>query len=374
MNYASNYTSIGIVRAALCLIVSAACLVPSAAMNVQVRMATGGNLSVALACILSVMLAATLVIIAEDSWKSRQFHRLVWAVPLFLVLFFFNLSNAVSLAGADRTAYAEPRTKAIQTMRSLKATMQTMQTERERYSIAAGGKTPGMIEAEISSHQLSNQKVWNRTDQCSDVTRDDSGNFCAELAGMTAKLSAANKVVDLDGKIADTKNKITKLPVYSETESPHVSALVNVYSAFWPVTDKIRKHMRVGSDVAFGVVVETLAAFGPMVFALLLWPENLGTARPRARARAKKEPVKLPVDQSAATFLAACVTARKGSNVPSSDLYSGYKVWCVERGIEPITLTAFGTMAGKFYDKRRIGNRMSYLDIALKERVKLVAA
>jgi len=376
MNHASISTFWRIVCAALCIVISAACLVPSAAMNVQVRMATDSNLSIALACILSVIVAAALVLIAENSWKSRQFHRLAWVVPIFVLLFSFNLSNAVSLAGSGRMAFTDPRVTVLQTLHSLKSTMKTMQTERERYSIAAGGKTPGMIRAAIRTKELSEPKIWKRTNHCGtglkDVDRTDSGIFCAELASMKANLSAANKVSDLDRTIAVTKSKIEALPVHSETESPHVSALVNVYSTFWPVTDKIRKHMRVGSDVVFGIVVETLAAFGPMVFALLLWPESLGTARPRARA--KKEPKKEPGDQSAAKFLAACVTARKGSNVPSSDLYSGYKVWCVERSIEPITLTAFGTIAGKLYEKKRMGNRIAYLDIQLKERLKLVAA
>ena len=378
MNHAGFIIVWRIVCATLCILVSAACLVPSAWMNVQVRMEAGGNLSIALACILSVIVAAALVLIAENSWKSRQFHRLAWAVPIFTLLFLFNLTNAVSLAGSGRMAFTEPRVTVLQTLHSLKSTMKTMQTERERYSIAAGGRTSGMIRAAIRTKELSEPKIWKRTNHCGsglkDVDRTDSGIFCAELASMKANLSAANKVSDLDRTIAVTKSKIEALPVYSETESPHVSALVNVYSAFWPVTDRIRKHMRIGSDVAFGVVVETLAAFGPMVFTLLLWPGILGTTRSRARAPVKKEPDNEPVDQSAATFLAACVMARKGSNVPSSDLYSGYKVWCVERGIEPITLTAFGTIAGKLYEKRRIGNRMSYLDVELKERLKLVAS
>jgi len=317
------------VLAGLAVILSVACLVPSAMMNVQVRMAMSGNISIALACILSVTVAAALVLIAENSWKSRQFHRLAWVVPIFVLLFSFNLSNAVSLAGSGRMAFTEPRVTVLRTLHSLKATLQTMQTERQRYSAAAGAKTPGMIEAEISGHQLSNQKVWNRTDQCSDVTRDDSGNFCAELAGMRANLSAANKVADLDEKIAVTKSKIAKLPVYSETESPHVSALVNVYSAFWPVTDRIRKHIRIGSDVAFGAVVETLAAFGPMVFTLLLWPGPLGTAKPRART--KSQPSEEVTDDSAGRFLAECVTVKKGAHVPAQDLYGAFRTWTINR-------------------------------------------
>ena len=361
-----------IVCATLCILVSAACLVPSAWMNVQVRMEANGNLSIALACILSVIVAAALVLIAENSWKSRQYHRLIWVMPIFALLFLFNLTNAVSLAGSGRMAFTDPRVTVLQTLHSLKSTMKTMQTERKRYSAVADGKTPGMIVAEISSHQLSNQRIWNRSHQCLDVTLDDSGAFCSALAQMTARLAAAREVEDLDGKIDATKSKLEGLPVYSETESPHVASLVNVYSAFWPVTDKIRKRLRVGSDVALGVVVEALAAFGPMVFALFLWPGNLGTAKPRAPA--KKEPDNEPVDQSAATFLADCVTVKKGSHVPARDLYGAFKTWAIERNLQPITQTAFGKQAGQIHHKKRIDNRTSYLDIELKNRLKLVAA
>lgn len=38
----------------------------------------------------------------------------------------------------------------------------------------------------------------------------------------------------------------------------------------------------------------------------------------------------------------------------------------------PISQTAFGTQAGKIYKKKRISNRNCYLDIELRERLKLV--
>ena len=142
------------VLAGLAIIGSVACLVPSAMMNIRVRQEMGGDLSVALACIAAVALAAACVIVAENAWKNQQYQRLVWCAPVFAVLFAFNISNAIGLAGADRSAFTEPRTAAVQTLHSLRARLETMKDERGPYRITAGGSTPDLAKSTLSLLEL----------------------------------------------------------------------------------------------------------------------------------------------------------------------------------------------------------------------------
>ena len=374
MNHTRTVIVWRMVLAGLAIIGSVACLVPSAMMNIRVRQEMGGDLSVALACIAAVALAAACIIVAENSWKHGQYQRLLWCAPVFAILFAFNISNAIGLAGANRSAFTEPRTVAVQALHSLRARLETMKGERGAYRITAGGSTPGMIKAAISARQLKNQKVWNRTGQCRDVTLDVSGAFCAELAFMKAKFEAAKKVEALDADIAAINARIAVTPVYTETEHPHIKSMIRAYGTFWPVTDQVREQIRIGSDMLFGFTVEIIAAFGPSLLVFLLWPETPMSVASKPRARAKSQPKEDRADDLPRRFLADCVTVRKGSNVPSSDLYSGFKVWCIERKLTPISQTAFGKQAGKVYQKKRIDNRTAYLDIELKNRLKLVAA
>ena len=370
-----------IVRAGLCIIVAGLCLLPSAMMNIRVRQDMGGDFSVSLACIGSVVIAAAIVILIEISIKTRQFQRLLWCLPIFLLFFGFNLSNAVSLSGASRTAFTAPRITVLQTMKTLKSQLRTATENRDRLRAISGGMTPGMLESEIRQKQLSDPAIWSRTRNCREghgTGRTDSAQFCGEIAAMKAKLAAARKVKALDIRIDRLNGKILDLPVVTEAEHPHIAALINVYSImFEKPTDAIRHRLRTGSDLLFGIVVEALGAFGPAVLVLLLWPSSLmpeTPARPGTPTKPKREPIAKPIDESAERFLAECVRAQQDAKVTAANLYNSYNAWAIERGLTPVNQTVFGRAAGQSFPRKRIDNRVNYIGATLKDPIRLVAA
>ena len=377
MNHAGFIIVWRMVLAGVTVIGSVACLVPSAMMNLEVRGAMEDNLPGALACIGAVAMAALMLLVAEISIKNRAFYHLLWCLPVFVLMFGFNLWNATSLAGAKREAFTAPRITVVQTMKALKSQLRTVKKGHEKYDKLAGGWGPDVIETEISKQKLSKPDIWRRTKECAlsghGRWRSDSQAFCEGIADLRQKLAASKKAEIFNFKIAALNDKILALPVVTETDHPAIASIMRVYSTFWPEADNMKARFQIGSDIFYGVVVEALAAFGPIALKLLLWPASLIAPAPAARARQRREPAK-PESGSVSTFLSESITVKRGAHVPSSDLYGSFKLWCVERGIEPITLTAFGKQAGKVYQKKRIDNRTAYLDIELRERLKLVAS
>jgi len=363
---------IRMLRMILCIVASMLCLAPSAWINVSVRTQMDGNLAIAAACVASVIIAAICVIAAEIAWRDRRYARLFWLAPVFVILLAFNLSNAIALSGANRTVFTEPRRTAMKDREDFKGRLSALISERSRYRDASASMSPGMIQGQIEAHRLTNQRVWNRTGRCQNVTRDDSGAFCAELASLKGKLAAAAKAEQLDAKIAALNAKLAETPRYEQVEHPHIEAMTNVYATFFPLTERTREQVRVASDLLFGVTIEIVAAFGPVLAFLLLWPGTQDPAKPKREPKA--EPKAGSDEEVVALFLNDCTLARQDAKVLAMNLYNAFRAWCADMELEPISQNSFGRHIGKSYTRKKIDGRSAYAGLTLSKPVRLVSS
>lgn len=128
----------------------------------------------------------------------------------------------------------------------------------------------------------------------------------------------------------------------------------------WPVQLK-PEEIRDFEDVLAGFEPEYPGILNWLIEGVRIYLEE-GLVIPDAVARATQE-YRDEMDPTA-NFCAACVAASPGRKLAAKDFYHAYVEWTIDQGGKPITLTRFGMIMKKKYE-REDGRTNFYRDIAL---------
>lgn len=352
------------------------CLVPSAAINITVRLEQEAGIGPILVAIFAVALAAFALIGADKAWNNRNIGAFFLMLFMFVGLFTFNIFNAIGLSSATRDSVTAPRQTAMETVTRLKTQLSSLSSQRQEFAKVAGNDTPEMINAEIREYQLQNQRIWIRTNHCGtgkrDITRADSARFCGNLAKMKAKLAAAIKVSEIDADIKSVQKGLGSIAVHNTESDPFVAGVTSVANVFVNLGETGEKKVSVAYDLSFGMAAEIISNFGPWALVYFLWPVAApGTRRKLKAAKQKVEAVDIggQIEQ----FMDHAVMTKHGSNIQAGVLYRSYKNWCDKEGIEVANQTAFGKKLTELgFEKNKIRSNVFYLNIQIKEVLKAV--
>ncbi len=248
-----------------------------------------------------------------------------------------------------------------------------------RLGVLAGTKSKEALAGEIAAQKL--DRLWSRTQECSDATAPESRSFCQTLRKLEAALSTAPAARDTEQEAAKIRGELavieTKISAVDQAEL-HVDA-----SAGPKAQAKL-----LGWSVDFTTaVLALLVALGFECTALLPWiilgshgpqpppaqrgnvtaPRDTLPAVDEIAAPAQPASDAMSIEESSAgRWAQSAVTRRRNSFVPACDVRNEFEAYCRAHGELVMNPTAFGKeMTRLGFKRRKIGGKLRYVDIAL---------
>jgi hypothetical protein len=243
------------------------------------------------------------------------------------------------------------------------------------------------------------QKTYERTKSCTDATRQDSRDFCANIDILTSQIAVAPKAADLARDLEEARAQLRSI----ETQLAGIN-LSDVFKKADAAGEALARSGFLGSTD-----VETVKFRLAVMLAILLECGGLlpwivtGSHAPGRRHEPQLEPPPthkpdapvpekpiekptepaplVPADEDGlvAQWARASVVRRKGASTPAGEMHADLQFWMRLYGHgDPPNKTAFGKEMTRFGFKRikRSGAQL-YVDIALMPRsreLKVVAS
>jgi hypothetical protein len=314
---------------------------------------------------------AVLPVLAGLAWQSGQMAKTVSTLIIFTIL------SAVSFT-AEIGLYATTKAHVLGDASAARAKYEAAIADRERIEarIAAIGdiRSASEIRADVETARL--DKIFARSKECSDVTLDDSRNFCGGLARLNAELQKAIDIAGLRRRLDDTVSKLSEMDIslVMRSADPQAETLARLAGPFISADPGT---VRSALAVLIALLIEIGSGLG-------LW---LSTGhRPAQRERlqetikdsqvadhAGRQPHEAPAAVSEARachverWLAECVADRKGGYVTAREMLESFASWCALHSEKNIGQTLLGKRLGELdYAKKKQGGTIRYLDIALR--------
>ena len=187
----------GVARAMLIVIITLCCIIPSLWLGVdaQLKLGAGGGM-IALVVVL-VFLAPISFLAARALGSTGNRMAAVGAVAFGVLLFTFNLVNAVGSVSVSRATTSDTRGVAITAAQSRDRRNSEIEREASQLQKTSQGDTPDMIRAAV--RKLRADPIYTRSRKCEEgfVSKPDSKELCGQIAGHEARLAAAVRIDEL---------------------------------------------------------------------------------------------------------------------------------------------------------------------------------
>ena len=389
--------------------VAAASLAPSVAINVDHAMSAGGQWSLLVLAVMSVLAAPICLGALPSLLAGKRFDLAAGASVVFVVALAFNLSNAVGLAGGARDHQREGREGQMSRISTARNRLSKVETSLAEGRKIAGDDTLDMIEAELMA--LRADPTFTRSKSCSDVTLDGSRAHCAKIADALRRKGAAERMRQLESERADLASKLDILGAAPSTPDAKVDRLARLTGAGEDLVG-------ITLDINAALLAELLAAFLPAIAFAVFWPAwrhgatvetDKGTELAPGKTADTNEicrhdlpsgPVQGPVvpaisgksrdggtpqtgkmemvkamsgkavcgevPASVSLFADRCLVRRVGSDIRGNDLYAAYVADCRESDVTPVSNKRFGLAVAVLGYKKDKGRVIVYTGIALK--------
>jgi hypothetical protein len=241
---------------------------------------------------------------------------------------------------------------------------------------------------------VKNQRQWEWTSGCKDVTGKQGRDFCQKYHALTAELASGQQAQALEARVAEIQNKLghTKGTTALSEADPQASVLAKLSGLD---IDKVQ----IALTIFIALLLEVGSGFG-MYIAFSQWrlydreapaapkmasvstaaaavaaPVAVPVKKPRFGANDNKTlpPQKLLVPETdVQRFYKENVESQDGHTVSATALYEAYCVWCEERQKEPLALPTFGREIAEFgIQKVKKKDGVRYVGIALKSDLEL---
>lgn len=323
--------------------------------------------------------------IRTKMWSQAAASALVWVVVTA-----YSLTSALGHAALNRLDTAGQRAATVQNYKDHRS---DLARAKEQLSWIPQHRPAQAVQADIET--VKNERRWNLSSGCTDVTTSKSREFCEKFHGLQAELASAEQSIALEARIADVQAKIAESSgetVMSEAD-PQAAVLAKLAGVLAPsikiedvqtaLTVFIALLLEVGS--AFGMYIafsqwriydrHTPAAprMAPVSTAAAAVAAPKAVAKPRPRSGANDNRTAAPAaarliapETDVERFYKERIDTQDGSSLTATSLYEDYCAWCEEQQKEPLALPTFGREFGELgVQKARIAGRVRYIGIAL---------
>jgi hypothetical protein len=322
--------------------------------------------------------------VRNKSWSQAAASALVWVVVTA-----YSLTSALGHAALNRLDTAGQRATAAQVYKDHRA---DLARAKEQLSWVPQHRPAQTVQADIET--VKNERRWNISAGCTDVTTSKSRAFCEQYHTLQAELASAEQSIALEARIADIQAKLETAKgttVMSEAD-PQAAVLTKLAGVLAPGV-KV-EDVQTALTVFIALLLEVGSAFG-MYIAFSQWRlyERHTPAAPRmapvstaAAAVAVQKAVAIAKPRSGANdnrtapaarliapetdverFYKERIETQDGSSLTATSLYEDYCEWCEEQQKEPLALPTFGREFGELgVQKAKVAGRVRYIGIALR--------
>jgi len=324
--------------------------------------------------------------------RSRMWSQAAASALVWVVVTAYSLTSALGHAALNRFDTAGHRAA---TVAEYKDHRSDLTRAKEQLSWVPQHRPAQTVQAEMEI--LKNERRWNLSSGCTDVTTSKSRAFCEQYHGLEAELASAQQSVALEARIADIQAKLAKsegATVMSEAD-PQAAVLAKLAGIFAP-SIKI-EDVQTALTVFIALLLEVGSAFG-MYIAFSQWrlyeshapaaprmapvstaaaavaaPKAVAIAKPRSGANDNNNKSSAPAPRLIAPendverFYKERIESQDGSTVGATEMFEDYCNWCEQLGKEPLAHPNFGREFQELgVQKAKVAGRIRYIGIALK--------
>ena len=404
----------GVARAMLIIIVTIFCILPSLWLGIEAQQKIGAGGGMISLVVLLVFLAPIAMLGASHAAATGKKWRAAGAAFAGILIFIFNLLNAIGSVAVSRATSSDTRGVAISAAQSRDRRNTEIERQVSQLQKTSQGDTPDMVRAAV--RKLHADPVYGRSRKCEEgfVNKPDSKELCAQIAGHEARLAAAVEIEKLraeqkgfwqpkeehEEKTSASSEKdpqVAAIRAWLGLVSKQVDATVDVFisagltgfTAFiaefagtfgpWLILMVIdmaigRRRLEVGEPSAAGIPTTLSVEAEPVKSApgIPRSPRKLLPAPKKAKPEKVSELDTLQKRDATAEDVAAWakdrLTPRTGSSVKAGVLQQDFAAWASERGIVlPNNWpNRFGAIMGDLGYAKVRGRYVEYQDTALK--------
>ncbi|MGE0699854.1 MAG: hypothetical protein AB7O57_12225 [Hyphomicrobiaceae bacterium] len=387
---------LGVVAAAVLLAVSAA-------MNWRFGYTLGkteldgviyGSASAAADCFKALVPFFFFAALRNRMWSQAAASAVVWVVVMA-----YSLTSALGHAALNRSDTTGQRAAHAQSYQDLRADLKRAE---EQMSWIPQHRPAAMLQSEIDGMKL--QKVWQWSNNCTDVKGKQSRDFCQQLQTLTSELASAQQADLVTKRIDEIQGKLANAGAGGHgtvmSDSDPQAAVLAKLAAFVGYGVKV-EDVQTTLAIFVALLLEVGSGFG-MYVAFSTWrlydraapsapklapaiatvPTVASPAVPRITQRAVAAPApvaiandnrNVPVQKLVAPetdverFYKERIETTDGSSLTATALYEDYITWCELQDKEPLALPTFGREFGELgVQKAKIAGRVRYIGVALK--------
>ena len=321
--------------------------------------------------------------------RNRMWSQAIASLVVGVVVTAYSLTSALGHAALNRLDTAGQRTVEAQSYQDLRGDLKRAE---DQLSWIPQHRPAATVQGEIDG--VKNQRQWEWTSGCKDVTGKQGRDFCQKYHALTAELASGQQADALEARVAEIQNKLghTKGTTALSEADPQASVLAKLSGLD---IDKVQMAL----TIFIALLLEVGSGFG-MYIAFSQWrlydreapaapkmasvstaaaavaaPQAVAVKKPRFGANDNKTlpPQKLLVPETdVQRFYKENVESQDGHTVSATALYEAYCVWCEERQKEPLALPTFGREIAEFgIQKVKKKDGVRYVGIALKSDLEL---
>jgi hypothetical protein len=321
--------------------------------------------------------------------RNRMWSQAIASLVVGVVVTAYSLTSALGHAALNRFDTAGQRTVEAQSYKDLRGDLKRAE---DQLSWIPQHRPAATVQGEIDG--VKNQRQWDWTNGCKDVTGKQGRDFCQKYHALTAELASGQQAQTLEAHVAEIQSKLghTKAITVMAEADPQAAVLAKLSGLD---IDKVQMAM----TIFIALLLEVGSSFG-MYIAFSQWrlydreapaaprmasvstaaaavaaPQAVPVKKPRFGANDNKTlpPQKLLVPETdVQRFYKENVESQDGHTVSATALYEAYCVWCEERQKEPLALPTFGREIAEFgIQKVKKKDGVRYVGIALKSDLEL---
>jgi hypothetical protein len=321
--------------------------------------------------------------------RNRMWSQAIASLVVGVVVTAYSLTSALGHAALNRLDTAGHRTMEAQSYQDLRGDLKRAE---DQLSWIPQHRPAATVQSEIEGAK--NQRQWDWTSGCKDVTGKQGRDFCQKYHALTAELASGQQAQALEARVAEIQSKLgqTKGTTALAEADPQASVLAKLSGLD---IDKVQMAL----TIFIALLLEVGSGFG-MYIAFSQWrlydreapaaprmasvstaaaavaaPQAVQVKKPRLGANDNKSlpPQKLLVPETdVQRFYKENVESQDGHTVSATALYEAYCVWCEERQKEPLALPTFGREIAEFgIQKVKKKDGVRYVGIALKSDLEL---
>lgn len=316
------------------------------------------------------------IVMAAVFFEAARHVRWRWAIALMCTAVFLMYSNMlVAIKTASVASEGDRNARETRILAANSVSSQSSQSSQRRTALVAiAGETPSATyEAQIQEAISRGGKKWEWTTHCTaDVTTKALETYCAEIASLEGKKSAALEREKLDAQPAP-------IAVVPPSEDPFADSLAELAAAFGIQVNKeaLTAHL----NGVRALALEITAALGPMAVLCLFEREQL--RKPNQEPKPIEPTAPEPEGDTAPPqikrdeqerqrlhdiFVADSLETHNGTNMRTSEPWKLWNAFCAARSVDPGDQRSFTRRLRKNFAYDPNNNRPRFLNVRAKPK------